>query len=374
MSARIQSSETSDEQLKFHRFVINSLPTAVVTVDSDMRVTGLNPWAERILGYTLEEVKGRFCGDILRSSMCRGRCPLQAAINGMKPVSLVESTITNRHGEIIPVRMSAAALLDDQGALIGGVESFQDISRIKTLERERNNIVSMFAHDLKSSISIIGGFVLRLLKHRERLSNEKQEEYLNIIRKEVSQVDSLISSFLDFSRLMSGRLKLDLALISIDKEILDLLESYQIQAAASGIELQLVSEEPLSPVEADSQHLRRVFRNLLDNALKFSKPSTKITVSLSETPEEIRVTVQDQGTGIPSEDLPFIFDAFGRGRTSPNKEGFGLGLAGAKRIVKAHGGRIEVRSVWGRGSTFSVVLPKPKRSQSLLPVEVRSER
>ena len=103
---------------------------------------------------------------------------------------------------------------------------------------------------------------------------------------------------------------------------MDLLESYQIQAAASGIELQLVSEEPLSPVEADSQHLRRVFRNLLDNALKFSKPSTKITVSLSETPEEIRVTVQDTGEGISPGDL--VAELYGR------NEGLKIQLQSAK--------------------------------------------
>lgn len=351
-------SEINDESLKFHRFVINSLPTGVVTVDSGMHVTGVNPWAEQMLGYGLAEAKGCFCGDILKSSMCDGRCPLQAAIHGMKPISLVECSITNRHGEIIPVRMSAAALLDDRGALIGGVEAFQDISRLKTLERERDNIVSMFAHDLKSSISIIGGFLLRLLKHRKRLSHEKQEEYLNISWKELRQVDSIVTSFLEFSRLMAGRLKLDRTLISIDKEIMELLETYQLQASAAGIELELVADEPLSPVLADSQHLRRVFKNLLDNAFKFSKANTKVTVSLSESPDEVRVSVQDQGMGIRSEDLPFIFDAFGRGRTSSDKEGFGLGLAGAKRIVKAHGGRIEVGSVAGQGSTFTVVLPK----------------
>ena len=99
--------------------------------------------------------------------MCLSQCPLRTVLSGHEPVSLATTTIINKWGETIPVRINTAGLFNDNDSLIGGVESFQDISRLKRLERERDNLVSMFAHDMKSSLTIIGGFVLRLLKKRK---------------------------------------------------------------------------------------------------------------------------------------------------------------------------------------------------------------
>lgn len=362
--ATLSGVEGDERAFRFQRFVIDSLPTAVVTVDSEFRVTGINPWAERMLGYRSEEAKGKFCSDLLKGGMCDGRCPLRAAVNGLKPISLVETTVRNRRGDVIPVRMSTAALLDDQGALIGGVESFQDISRLKQLERERDNLISMFAHDLKSSISIIGGFVLRLLKRDNSLSDVKQNEYLHIVKKEVSHLDSLVNSFLEFSRLLAGRIKLDLAVISLDKELLELVDAYQVRASNAGIGIRLEADEPLPLIKGDSQHLRRVFTNLLDNAIKFSKADSTVTLSMGESVSDVIIEVRDEGIGIPPDDLPHIFDAYGRGRQSGGTKGFGLGLAGAKRIVDAHGGHLEVKSESGKGSTFTVILPKTQQPGS----------
>jgi len=90
--------------------------------------------------------------------------------------------------------MNTAGLFDDNGHLIGGVESFQDISRLKNLEREKNNLVSMFAHDMKSSLTIMGGFVLRLINKETNIDKEKSEKYLNILRKETAKLDFLVSA------------------------------------------------------------------------------------------------------------------------------------------------------------------------------------
>ena len=142
-------------------------------------------------------------------------------------MSLVESTVRTKRGETIPVRMNVAALSDEKGELIGGVESFQDISALKTLERERNNLISTFAHDMKSSLTIIGGFVLRLLHESENLDGQKDQRYLEIIRDESGKLEMLISDFLEFARLQTGRLKLNLSATTLDKELIGLSEAYQ---------------------------------------------------------------------------------------------------------------------------------------------------
>ncbi len=209
------------KSLTFYKFVVDSVPSGVITVDRDLRITGFNPWAERLTGYSAEEAVGTPCGEILQGGMCDTQCPLRIALTNQEPMSLVESTVRTKTGEIIPVRMNVAGLFDEKGDLIGGVESFQDISALKTLERERNNLISTFAHDMKSSLTIIGGFVLRLLHNSDTVDGQKEQRYLEIIRDESGKLEMLISDFLEFARLQTGRLKLNLSATSLDKELME---------------------------------------------------------------------------------------------------------------------------------------------------------
>jgi two-component system phosphate regulon sensor histidine kinase PhoR len=229
-SAKPNLSETQNEpktpsntkNVAFYKFVLDSVPSGVITVDRHLRITGFNPWAEKLTGYKAEEAIGSFCGEILHGGMCGTHCPLKTALTNQQPLSLVESTVGTKRGEIIPVRMNVAALFDEDGNLIGGAESFEDISALKTLERERNNLISTFAHDMKSSLTIIGGFVLRLLQKADTLDGQKEHRYLEIIKDESGKLEMLISDFLEFARLQTGKLKLDLSAASLDKELMEL--------------------------------------------------------------------------------------------------------------------------------------------------------
>lgn len=130
-----------ERDLMFCKFAIASLPVGILTVDSDLKITGFNPWAERITGYAEEEVLGRYCGDVLRGAMCGVHCPLRTVLRREKPMIGIETTIQSKAGQAIPVRMNTAGLFDHEERLIGGIESFQDIRPLKKLERERNNII-----------------------------------------------------------------------------------------------------------------------------------------------------------------------------------------------------------------------------------------
>jgi two-component system, OmpR family, phosphate regulon sensor histidine kinase PhoR len=350
---------------EFFKFVIDNLPSGVLTVNAELRITGFNLWAEKVTGYSKTEAIGRFCGEILRGGMCDAHCPLRRALGSKKPVSLVETTIRNKRGETIPVRMNTAGLFDDDGQLVGGVESFQDISRLKTLEREKDNLVSMFAHDLKSSVAIIGGFAHRLIARREDMSQEKREEYLEIVRNQSEKLEWLIDEFLEFSRLQTGKIKPNLSPTSLDKELIEIVHTYEPKASEKGVKLNLENEEVLPIILADANKLRRVFNNLLDNALKYSKGKKTITVATGQTPAEVVVQVRDEGVGISSDELPYVFDAFHRGRNTHDTGGYGLGLAGVKSIVEAHGGHVYVESKAGQGSVFTVLLPKALETDSL---------
>lgn len=350
------------DDLVFQKFVIDSVPCAVVTVDSDFKIYSMNRWAEKITGYSSKEAIGHYCGDILRGGMCSVNCPLKGAMEGGERVVRIDTTIQDKRGTAIPVRMNTAALLNEKGGLVGGVEAFQDISQLKALEREKANLISMIAHDMKTPIVTIGGFAQRLLKKGFGAGEEKQEQYVEIILGQATRAEELVNDFLEFSRLEAGALTLAFGPISVDKELADLRKTYEPKAKKRGIRIKMEGPERLPVIHADANRLHRVFANLLDNALKFSREKGIVTIATQETENDIAVKVIDQGVGIERKHVQYIFEPFSRGEDKGGKEGFGLGLAIVKAIVNAHGGDVLVESEPGKGSVFSVVLPKGQKS------------
>jgi len=349
--------------LTFYKFAIESLPVAVMTVDPEMRITGFNSSAEEITGYSKKETLGRYCNEILRSELCKMSCPLKTVLNHRESIVRTESMIHNKFGAIVPIRQHAAGLLDEDGALIGGLEAFVDISHSKALEREKANLISMFAHDMKSPLISIQGFVLRLLQNAVEIDEERRKKYLNIVKLEASKLESLIDGFLEYSRLQTGKLNLNFTATSLDKELIEIYETYQTKGSQKGIQFELRNTETLPVIEADSKYLQRVFSNLLDNALKYSREKGLITITTQHTDQYIMVKIKDRGTGIDSEDLPYIFDPFYQGCGEKRGRGYGLGLAIVKAIVEGHGGKIFVESELGKGSVFTVALPKVRKPE-----------
>jgi two-component system phosphate regulon sensor histidine kinase PhoR len=258
--------------------------------------------------------------------------------------------------------MTTAGLAGRDRNLICGVDVFQDISDLKAQEREKANLISMFAHDMRSSLTGIHGLGLRLLNKAPDMNEEKQRQYLKIITDEAGKLESLVDDFLEFSRLQTGKLNLNFTAISLDKELIELYETYKVRASQSKVNLELKVDEALPIIEADANRLHRVFTNLLDNAVKFSRERQTVTIAARETKHEVMVKIVDRGLGIDSEELPYIFDLFHRGESPCKKEGYGIGLATVKAIVEGHGGRVHVASEVNRGSVFTVFLPKHREN------------
>lgn len=349
------------ESAEKHQALVRNLPLGVITVDAEMRITELNTQGEEITGVSQADALGKFCWEVLKGENCHGSCPLMGSGAYRHHGGPLETTVLNRLRGPVPVRLSAARLSDSQGKVVGGVEVFQDISQLKSLERERANIVSMFAHDMKSPLVSIQGFALRLLTEPVKNSAERRDKYLDIIRKEAGKLEALINDFLDFSRLESGRLRLNFSATDLDKEFLELFDLFQERFAQAGMKLEMRLAEKLPVIEADAARLRRVFINLLENALKYSGAGTTVTMEASDSGPDILVKISDQGIGIAPEELPYIFDVFYRGSGRGERQGHGLGLAGVEAIIKGHGGRVMVASQEGVGSVFTVALPKNHR-------------
>jgi two-component system phosphate regulon sensor histidine kinase PhoR len=197
------------------------------------------------------------------------------------------------------------------------------------------------------------------------LGKAKRDKYLEIIREEAGKLEFLVDDFLELSRLQTGKLQLNFSATCLDTQLLELFEAYQPRAAQAGIELRLEKKEALPIIEADGDRLRRVFTNLLDNALKFAKQRGTVTIATDQTDQDVIIKIMDEGIGIDERELLYVFDPFHRGRDVDDREGFGLGLAAVKTIVEGHKGRVIVESELGKGSVFTVILPKGRINEIL---------
>jgi signal transduction histidine kinase len=249
-------------------------------------------------------------------------------------------------------------LCNGEGELVVAVEIFEDISDFKFLEQERSNLISMIAHDMRSSITGIHGLSLRLLRKAVHGNEGREHQYLEVITKEAARLETMVEDFLEYSRLQTGRFKFTFSPTSLNKLLVETFETYKLQAQQRGLQLKLSIGGIMPVIQADSYRLRRVFTNLLDNALKFSKAGGTITITAGESASEVFVRIEDEGLGMAADDLPYIFDLFRRGKGVGKQEGYGIGLATVRAVVEGHGGRVMVASEPGKGSIFAIFLPK----------------
>jgi len=349
------------EECQLYENIKNSLPIGFTLVDAEGVFIDFNPQAEVITGYLKSEVIGQSHLEILHGTTNREACPLfQYAFHKKRQAVAVETNIKQKSGELITIVASISPLFDEDQNFIGGIELFRDITASKKLERERKNMLPMFAHDMKHPVITAGGFLSRLLSGKAGPLTEQQMNNLHIVKEELTKVEELIGDFLEFSRFEATEYRPLKSAFNIEDAINRQIEEAGIEAAKKNIHISFEYPNTLVPViSADGKMIERVFANLLDNAVKYSPHDKKILVKLNDWNLEAQVQVIDEGVGISEEHLPYIFDAFYR--VSRDSEGSGLGLSIAKEIIEAHGGKIWVKSTPGRGSTFSFTLPKGER-------------
>jgi PAS domain S-box-containing protein len=343
---------------KVYETVIQNIPVGFSLVDKDGIVTEFNPAAEEITGYSRDEVVGKPHMELFHAAPGEESCPfIEHALLKQERIVAVEITTRKRSGEDITVVVTASPLYDDAGELAGAAEIFRDITDIKRRERERKNILSMFAHDMKNPVAVSGGFLSRLLADKAGALTEKQRKYLETIREELYKVSDLLADFLEFSRIEAKAYMPLLRPFDVEQTVRRNIEAAKVTADKKNIAISLeVAAEAASSVLADPSMIDRVIANLLDNAIAYTDAGGSIRVRVSGTDGAVLVSVADTGRGITKEQLPYIFDAFYR--ASRDSKGSGLGLFIAKTNIESHGGRIWVESAPGKGTTFSFTLPR----------------
>jgi PAS domain S-box-containing protein len=335
-----------------------NLPVGFSIVDEEGIIRDFNRAAEIMTGFVKKDVMGKSHIEIFHGSKNKDACPLfKHAIQEHKQKVEIEAKIREKNGELINISVTAFPLFDSKGNFVGGVELFRDITEYKKLEREHKNLLSMFAHDMKNPVLISGGFLSRLLSGKAGNLTSDQKDYLEIIKNEQSKLECLVKNFLEFSRFESKEYKPLFCPFDIGSAIREHIDSVGLEAQKKNVKVYFEYPEDSSPViQADTAMITRAITNLLDNAIKYTDSGGSITISLLDRREDVLIQIVDTGMGIPEDQLPYIFDAFYRAERG--SAGSGLGLSITKKIVEVHDGKIWVESSSGKGSTFSLILPK----------------
>jgi len=286
----------------------------------------------------------------MRSSLT---CPLIAmgkSIGFMFFSSMKPDTYREAHVELFMQIAGQLALIVEKGRLY---------QQLVELNETKNKFLGIAAHDLRSPIAVIKSYLALLLRDFLGEISKEQREVMKSMNSACETMLALIDDLLDVSAIESGRLDLRPQEVDLVEYLRACHASNSLLARAKSIELQLDLAPDLPRVVMDPHRVNQVVNNLITNAIKFSHPDTAIVMRARALSGEVEISVSDQGQGIPEEEIPRLFTAFGRGSMRPTagEKSTGLGLAIAKRMVEAHGGRIAVQSKVGQGSIFTFTLP-----------------
>jgi signal transduction histidine kinase len=247
-----------------------------------------------------------------------------------------------------------------------GLERRKLILETETLRREKKlmeeNFITMVSHQLRSPIVAVLQYFEVILGGMVGSISEKQKEMLQRAKHRLESLLNLINDWLDAQRIDKGQIVDKFKPLSLREIVKKLVEDMKPLAQKYEITLELGACSENDIVQGDKETLEQVFSNLITNAIKYNKPKGRVFVTIKENRDSIAAEIQDTGIGIAKEHLPFLFDQFYRVSRSEDlkMKGTGLGLSIAKKIVEAHGGSIQVSSEPGKGSTFTVFLPKPE--------------
>ncbi|MGB8213047.1 MAG: GAF domain-containing sensor histidine kinase [Anaerolineales bacterium] len=220
----------------------------------------------------------------------------------------------------------------------------------------QSDLVSEFVHELRTPLASIGTATYLLL--RPEMSQEQRQSMIHNIYNETLRLNTLASSFLDLARLESGRVRFSLTLFDLAPLLKECIEIMQSKADEHSVALVLEIPPDFPQVEADRDKIKQVVLNLVSNAIKYNCLNGRVTILAGLEGNEWTLSVSDNGTGIPAKAIPHLFQKFYRVEASEGKvAGTGLGLSICKQIVSGHGGTIEVKSKYGKGSTFTIHIP-----------------
>lgn len=287
--------------------------------------------------------------------------PINRALRGERFTGY-EVLYVRSDGRRLFLSFSGSAVLNHSGRVRMAINVYRDITRLRELERQREDYMRTIAHDLRSPLTIILGQAQMAEQFARAGQTDKVGDSVRAIITGAKRMDTMIRDLSDSARLEAGRLELRRKPIDLVAFINDLRQ--RLAGIVDLSRIRVVAGKGLPLALADEDRLERIVMNLLTNALKYSPPDTAVTVKFWARDAEVVTSITDRGIGIAPEDIEHLFERFYRAKGVRKTEGLGLGLYITKMLVEAHGGRIWVRSKPGQGSTFYFSLPAPKPADS----------
>jgi PAS domain S-box-containing protein len=369
LASAITQRKLAEEALKRseekYRELISTSIDGIVSNDAQMRIIIWNRGAERIFGYTEQEMLGqpitKFIPEKEWKNIKKVQRNLKSAGRRKTRNLIIEGFGLKKDGREIPIELSVSSKGHGDARIATAI--IRDISERKEAEEKLHRIdrmkaefLSNVSHELRTPLQSISGFT-KLLMNGQVPDPATQQEFLQIIDRESSYLGNLINSLLDMSRLESGRFLINKTLSSIRETVIDSLKSFQSMASDKNISLTEEIPPDLPEIQVDTGRIRQVFFNLLSNAIKYSDPGGSVNFKVEKRKNDLLFRVSDRGIGMSRKALQHLFERFYRAEDNLARGGTGLGLYITKQIVEAHGGHIWVESKVNEGSTFSFDLP-----------------
>jgi PAS domain S-box-containing protein len=384
IKARIEQQDaelTQESEQRFRLLVDGMKDSAIVILDPEGRVVSWNQGAERLLGFQAADIIGRYASALhLPGDVALGKPQRELQIAADEGRFEDESERVRKDGSRFWASVVITALRDEQGRLRGFGKVTRDVTARRKADKERklfedklreaNRLKSEFlanmSHELRTPLNAIIGFAQ--LMHAEKVGpiTAAHREFLGDILSSSKHLLRLIDDVLDVANVESGKMEFRAEQVGLAEIAGEIREGLGELAASKHLRVDLRIDPEVNTAVVDPGRLKQILYNYLSNAIKFTPEGGRVDISIApEGPELFRLDVEDTGIGISPEDLGKLFLEFQQldAGTAKKYQGTGLGLALTKRIVEAQGGRVDVRSVPGRGSTFSAILPRARATR-----------
>lgn len=338
--------------------ILTSLAEGLIAIDRDERVLHLNERAIGLLEIQTPEPLGKPLWEITRLPELAETASAAMAENQGVDRSVIKPGARDRVLELraTPLRIA--------GQVRGAVVIIDDVTQLRSLETMRRDFVGNVSHELKTPLTAIRGLVETLLDDPET-APETRGRFLEKTLRQAERMSLLVSDLLSLSRLESGD-ALERSPLDLRAPVAASVRALQPTSEAKNIQVVIKMPQRALWIDGDEEALRQAVTNLLDNALKYSPEGAAVTVEVGEKANRAQIAVSDQGPGIERHLQERIFERFFRVDKARSRElgGTGLGLAIVKHVAQAHGGEVELESAPGRGSTFSILVPRRAESET----------
>jgi PAS domain S-box-containing protein len=386
-----RAQEAIAEQREWFETTLESIGDAVIATDARGRIVFMNPVAEHLTGWRMDAARDRMCTEVFNivneKTLHAVENPVKRVLQEGVVVGLANHTLLiAADGTERPIEDSGAPIRDREGRIVGVVLVFRDVTERRRAEVEReavasererllaaertaraeaeranrlkDDFVAMVSHELRTPLNAILGWTELMLKRHDDAALAARG--LEIVARNTRLQTQLISDLLDVSRIVSGRLRLDMQSVHLATMIEGAIETVEHTAVAKGVFIDRQLDSAIGPMAGDPGRLQQVVWNLLSNALKFTPKGGRVRVVLRRTGSQAEIVVEDNGVGIRPDFLPHVFDRFQQADASRARRfgGLGLGLSIVKNLVQFHGGAVRAESEGeGRGARFTITLP-----------------